>query len=137
MAERDRTDDVSPSVIVPSLTLQGESIAVPSASSEEPSVAGPSSSMAGESITSLGGETSYVAERSDGEEEEGTASSGRSPQEILGGFAEDWLDSLDKEEIKSISLFLCYNLVSMFSFTETKAAEYAAAMVNKNERTVR
>ena len=34
-------------------------------------------------------------------------------------------------------MFLCYHLVGMFSFTETKAAEYAATMLKKNERTVR
>ena len=30
----------------------------------------------------------------------------------------------------------CYHLLSMFSFTDTKAAEYAATMLNKNEGTV-
>ena len=28
---------------------------------------------------------------------------------------------------------MCYHLVSTFSFTETKAAEYAATMLKKNE----
>ena len=45
----------------------------------------------------------------------------RSPQEILEDFAEDWLETLDKDEIKSISLFLCYHFMDAFSFTETKA----------------
>ena len=44
---------------------------------------------------------------------------------------------LDKEEIKSVSLFLCYHLVHMFSFTETRAAEHAANMVKKSDRSVR
>ena len=43
----------------------------------------------------------------------------RTPQEILGDFAEDWLETLDKDKIKSISLFLCYHIMHAFSFTET------------------
>ena len=39
--------------------------------------------------------------------------------------------------MKSVAIFLCYQLVSMFSFTETKAAEYAAQMINRSDRTVR
>ena len=61
----------------------------------------------------------------------------KTSQDILGKFVEDWLETLDKEEVKSVSCFLCYQLECMFSFTQTKAAEYAAAMVKKNERTVR
>ena len=53
------------------------------------------------------------------------------PKEILGKFAEDWLEILDKY------LYLCYHFVDMFTFTETKAAEDTAAMVTKSERTVR
>ena len=61
----------------------------------------------------------------------------RSPQEILEDFAEDWLETLDRDEIKSISLFLCYHFMDAFSFTETKATECAASMVKKSDRTVR
>ena len=39
--------------------------------------------------------------------------------------------------MKLVVMFLCYHLVSMFSFTETKAAEYAALMLNKSDQTVR
>ena len=60
-----------------------------------------------------------------------TDSCPKTSQNMLGKFAEEWLETLDKEETKSVSLFLCYQLVHMFSFTETKAAEYAAAMVKK------
>ena len=73
------------------------------------SVAGPSSSIMGASVT--GPSTS--------------------------GIVEDWLETLDKEETKSVSLFLCYHLVRMFSFTETRAAEHAATMVKKSDRSVR
>ena len=58
----------------------------------------------------------------------------RTSQDILGDFAEDWLETLDKNKIKSISLFLCYHFVHAFSFTETKAAEYAAFMMMKSDR---
>ena len=64
-------------------------------------------------------------------------SSSKTSQDILGKFVEDWLETLDKEEIKSVSLFLCYHLVHMFSFTETRAAEHAANMVKKSDRSVR
>ena len=37
-------------------------------------------------------------------------SSSKTSQDILGKFVEDWLETLDKEEIKSVSLFLCYHL---------------------------
>ena len=57
--------------------------------------------------------------------------------EMLGDFVEEWLETLDKNEIKSISLFLCYHFVHTFSFTETKAAEYAASMMKKSDRTAR
>ena len=59
------------------------------------------------------------------------------PKTSLQKYAEDWLQTLDKEGIKSVSLFLCYHLVHIISFTETKAAEHAAAMVKKSDRAVR
>ena len=61
----------------------------------------------------------------------------KSSHEILGKFVEEWLQVLGKEDMQSVAMFLCYHLVSMFSFTETKAAEYAAQMLNKSDRTVR
>ena len=64
-----------------------------------------------------------------------TESTPRTAQDIQ--FAEDWLETLDKDDIISISFFLCCQLVHMFSFTETKAAVYAAAMVKRSDRTVR
>ena len=65
-------------------------------------------------------------------------SSSRTFQDILGKFVEDWLETLDEEEMKSVSLFLCYHLMHMFSFTETKAAVHvhAATMVKKGEQSV-
>ena len=85
-ATGERSDVISP---------EGESIAVPSTISEEPSVAGPSSSVVEPSITPLESEslTQAAGVRSDSEEKE--SASNRTPQEILKGFAEDWLDTLD------------------------------------------
>ena len=44
---------------------------------------------------------------------------------------------LDHEDKKLLAIFLCHNLATVFSFTETHAAEYAAKMVYKSDRTVR
>ena len=55
-----------------------------------------------------------------------------SSQEILGRFVDEWLQVLGKDEIKSIAMFLCFHLVTLFSFTETKAAEYAATMLKSD-----
>ena len=51
----------------------------------------------------------------------------------MGKLANDWLVELDKDDTRSLA---CYQLVHMFSFTETNAAEYVAAMVIKSDRTV-
>ena len=48
---------------------------------------------------SSAGETTYIEEGSVAE------CSPKTPQEILGRFVEDWLETLDKEETKSTSLF--------------------------------
>jgi len=66
-----------------------------------------------------------------------TPTTSGSSQEILGRFVDEWLQVLGKDEIKSIAMFLCFHLVTLFSFTETKAAEYAATMLKKSDRTVR
>ena len=62
------------------------------------------------------------------------APTSRASQEILGKFVDDWLG---KDDTRSLAMFLCYHLVSNFSFTETKAAEFAATMLKKSDRTVR
>ena len=66
---------------------------------------------------------------------EGTAS--RSQLQILSEYSEEWLDVLDGDNKKSLSLFLCYNLVHHFQLNITQAAEIAAKMINKSDRTVR
>ena len=141
--------------------MEGTSAAGPTTGLEGTDVAGPSSGGEGTSVASAGagsvemgvgrGPSSRVGEetgsalediRGTGGEEttsENTTvdSTPRTSQDILGDFAEDWLETLDKDEIKSISLFLCYHFVHAFSFTETKAAEYAASMMKRSDRTAR
>ena len=53
-------------------------------------------------------------------------------------FSEKWLKGLDKDDDKrSLTIFLCYNLMTHFNLNNTQAAEVAAQMVNKSDRTVR
>ena len=141
--------------------MEGMSAAGPTTGLDSTEVAGPSSGGEGTSVASASagsvemgvgrGPSSHVSkETGSGLEdicgtggEETTAettavdSTPRTSQDILGDFAEDWLETLDKNEIKSISLFLCYHFVHAFSFIETKAAEYAASMMKKSDQTVR
>ena len=115
-------------------------VADPGSADEGESFAGTS---AGIIWASVAGPSSHVTEGTDDvpmtETSRGIAaeSSSEASQDILGRFAEEWLETLDKEETKSLSMYLCYQLVHMFSFTDTKAAEYAVDMVKKSDRTVR
>ena len=52
-------------------------------------------------------------------------------------FVEDWVLSLNGEDTISLSLFLTFHLAQLLNFTSTKAAEYAAIMVGKSDRTIR
>ena len=40
------------------------------------------------------------------------ATTARDPQEILSQFSEEWLKVLDRDDKKSLALFLCCNLMS-------------------------
>ena len=76
---------------------------------------------------SVGGDGAF----GDGEETDSGTSAGNTTttskpsQEMMGKFVDEWLQVLDTEEMMSVAMLLCYHLVGMFSFTETKAAEYA------------
>ena len=61
----------------------------------------------------------------------------KSRLEILKDFSDQWVMTLDHEDKKPLSIFLCHNLVTVFSFTKTHAAEYTAKMVYISDRTVR
>ena len=59
-----------------------------------------------------------------------------SPLEVLEEYVESWVQSLDHEDRKSVSMLLCLVLVKELSFTETRAAELAANVLKKNDKTV-
>ena len=65
------------------------------------------------------------------------ASTERNAHELLCQFSEEWLKVLDRDDKKSLAIFLCYNLMCHFELNNTQAAEIAAQMVNKSDRTVR
>ena len=100
----------------------------------EPSVAvaGPSSRVVDHEI-----DAPHTALTTEEEETESDFDAPKTPHEVLESFVDNWLDALDREDTRCLSLFLCYHFVKMFSFTETNAAEYAALMVKRSDRTVR
>ena len=102
------------------------------------SVAGPSSRIV-EECTSVTDITSEVTESAASDVLQPSISEPQKqdPHEVLGKFANEWLEALDRDDTKGLALFLSCQLVHRFSFTETNAAEYAAAMVKKSDGTVR
>jgi len=65
------------------------------------------------------------------------ATSEVSPLEVMEEFVESWVQALDHEDKKSVAILLCFVLVKELSFTETRAAELTAKVINKNEKTIR
>ena len=57
--------------------------------------------------------------------------------EMMGEFLESLVEGLDHEDRKSVSMLLCFVLVKELSFTETRAAELTAKVLNENNETVR
>ena len=70
-------------------------------------------------------------------DQEESSSINRSAAEILSQFSDEWIDILDKDDKKSLAMFLCHNLSLHFNLSYTKAAEMAAEMIKKSDRTVR
>ena len=129
------------SEVGPSSSVVGASVAGPSTSGtdlsarvQETGIAVSSATRARDSAS--GDATTDVSGMEGAMAADPESSSRNSSQDILEKFAEDWLETLDKEKIKFVSLSICYHLVHMFSFTETMATKHAAAMVKKNDRTV-
>jgi capsule polysaccharide export protein KpsE/RkpR len=58
-------------------------------------------------------------------------------KETLQDFVDEWVQSLDREDKKGLAMPLCSTLVNELAFTETKAAEFAAKIVHKADRTIR
>ena len=65
-------------------------------------------------------------------------SSERSRQAILSQFHDEWLEPLDRDDLKSLFAFLCHQILSVFQFTDTnlKADHYAVKMVHRSDQTV-
>ena len=57
--------------------------------------------------------------------------------DILEEFVQDWVTTLDRDDKKSLAMLLCFIFVNEFSFTETRAAETAGKIINKNDKTIR
>ena len=66
-----------------------------------------------------------------------TGTEPRGSHDILEQFSEEWIMSLDHDDKKSLSMFLCYNLSLHFKMKDTEAAELTAKMVHKSDRTIR
>ena len=90
--------------------------------------AGPSSSSNSESPTTEPSEATGASQ---------TTSPESSPTQIMTECSEEWLKVLDRDDKKSLAMFLCYNLSLHFQLTYTQAAEVAATMINKSDRSVR
>ena len=96
-----------------------------------PSTAGPSFARETEEETAGIGEATKEEESVGGERAFGggedtdsgagdTVTTSKSSQEILSKFVDERLQVLDKEETESVAMFLCYHLVSTFSFTKNQ-----------------
>lgn len=58
------------------------------------------------------------------------------PELKLELYVDEWVTSLDRDDNISLGLFLTYNLENALQYPSTKAAECAAIMLGKSERTV-
>ena len=76
---------------------------LPVSSNESPSLPGPSSSITEElAVTPDATETQESDEMQPSD-----------PHELLGRFAKEWVESLDRDDTKSLALFLSYQLVGV------------------------
>ena len=53
-------------------------------------------------------------------EPDDTPTTSGSSQEILGRFVDEWLQVLGKDEIKSIAMFWCFHLITLFAIWNGK-----------------
>ena len=51
-------------------------------------------------------------------------------------FVEEWVTGLDHDDKKALAMLLCFTLVTEDAFTETTAAQTAAKIIGKSDRTV-
>ena len=57
--------------------------------------------------------------------------------ELIHGHAKDWVNSLDRDDLMSLSLLLHYLIVNILGLQLTFAAKVIGDLVGKSERTVR
>ena len=51
-------------------------------------------------------------------------------------FVEEWVTGLDHDDKKALAMLLCFTLATEVAFTETAAAQTAAKLIWKSDRTV-
>ena len=56
---------------------------------------------------------------------------------VLETFSEDWVCQLERDDIVSLAVFLCFQLAKHFHVGETKAAELSVLMTGKSYKTMR
>ena len=61
----------------------------------------------------------------------------RTPDEVLKTFSEQWKQTLDQEDLKSLALFLLHVFTKDLEMTHAKAAEQTAKIIGKTDRTIR
>lgn len=59
------------------------------------------------------------------------------PEDILRTFSEEWKLTLDQEDMKSLALFLCHIFTTELKMSHSKAAEHAAKIIGRSDRTIR
>ena len=59
------------------------------------------------------------------------------PEDILRIFSEQWKQTLDQEDRKSLALFLCHIFTSELKMPHSKAAEHTAKIIGRTDRTIR
>ena len=58
-------------------------------------------------------------------------------EHIIDTFCEVWVCQLERDDMVSLAVFLCFQLAKHFKLGETKAAELSALMTGKSDKTVR
>lgn len=59
------------------------------------------------------------------------------PDDILKKFAEQWKQTLDQEDLKSLALFLLHTFTTKLEMTQARAADHTAKIIGKTDRTIR
>ena len=58
-------------------------------------------------------------------------------EHMIERFCEDWVAKLNRDDLVSLALFLCFQLTSHLNVGETKAAELVSIMINRSDKTIR